>query len=264
VLAAEVVEVANEGERLELGAGLGREVAREVAQTEHASLRAMQEAQRLGERAQRHRLVEHQRVDRAATQALLGHQVLEHGEGGRQRRHAGARLRHVGGGVEARLDQDAAPVEPGPATSVQLDLAKKQRVAAPEDDEVDDEELAGVAQAVELLRVARRRGDVVAQRHRRERIQRGLDLRERRLDGVVGDDRDGVDIGEPSAASNAALPPSHAASTASLRSSACRSTSTSRDRVTPSMAKNTRARGSRRGSSRHARTTRALPPSARR
>ena len=79
---------------------------------------------------------------------------------------------------------------------MQLGLAKQQRVAAPDQHQIDDQELAGVAQAIELLREADRAGDVVAQRHRRELVERGLDARERGVDGIVGDDGDGIDVGE--------------------------------------------------------------------
>jgi len=95
-----------------------------------------------------------------------------------------------------RFDQDAAAIEPCLTLAVQLGLAEQQRVAAPDQDQIDHQELAGVAQSVELLREADRSGDVVAQRHRRERVERGLDARERGVDGIVGDDRYGIDVRE--------------------------------------------------------------------
>lgn len=76
------------------------------------------------------------------------------------------------------------------------DFAKEERVAAPDQHQVDDQELAGVAQAVELLREAVAADDVVAQRHGRQGLQRGLDAREGGRDGVIGDDRHRVDVRE--------------------------------------------------------------------
>ena len=231
VLGGEVVEVAHEGERLDLGAGLCRQVARQVAQSEDPSLRAVQKAQRLDQRPQCPGLVEHQCIDRAAAQALLRHQVLEHGEGRSQRRHARARLRQVVRGIEARLDQDAAPVEPGPAAAVQLDLAKEQRVAAADEDEVDDEELAGVAQAVELLRIACRGAD--SWRNVTGESAWSADSTCANVASIASSATTATasTSDRSSTASKAALPPSHAASTASLRSSACRSAAMTSVRV---------------------------------
>jgi len=105
VLCAEVVEVAHEGERLDPGAGRGRQVARQAAQAEDASPRAVKEAQRLGKGTQHHRLIEGERVDGAAAQPLLGDDVLEHREGSGDRRHA-----RVGeGGVAAEGRAAAFP-----------------------------------------------------------------------------------------------------------------------------------------------------------
>ena len=110
-------------------------------------------------------LIEHQRLDCAAAQALFGDDGLEHRERGRERRHARSRGGDVGPGVETtpsgcRADQ---PGWPRPCS----DLAKEERVAAPDQHQVDDEELAGVAQAeAQLLREAVAADDVVAQRQR--------------------------------------------------------------------------------------------------
>jgi len=80
VLGGEVIEVADERQRLDPDAGVGRQVAGEVAQAEDAPLRAVQQAKRLDQRAQRHRLIEHQRLDRSVSQSFLGDDVLEHRE----------------------------------------------------------------------------------------------------------------------------------------------------------------------------------------
>jgi len=45
-----------------------------------------------------------------------------------------------------RLDQEAAAIEPGLPLAVQLGLAEQQRIAAPDQHQIDHQELAGVAQ----------------------------------------------------------------------------------------------------------------------
>ena len=61
---------------------------------------------------------------------------------------ARSRLRHVARGVEAGLDQDAAPVEASCGAAIPArprERAAGRRTA--DEDEVDGEELTGVAQA---------------------------------------------------------------------------------------------------------------------
>jgi hypothetical protein len=92
------------------------------------------------------------------------------------------------------FEQDAAAVEPGAAVAMQFDLAKQQRVAAPQQHQVDDQELAGIAQAVEALCKAHRARRLIAQSDRRQRLQRGLDAGEDGLDGVVGHHGHGIHV----------------------------------------------------------------------